>query len=213
MGLVLVPLIGIFSFFTPCMWNLNLLMRAYVKKEGISQLALLLVSRLALMNLLASVVWAVSGFVSVSLDTLVLVQSVVAFVLLMGFPLMRRVGVAPVDLSPQFFFPGKAIPPGISIGFSLPYCSVPFVALLSFYSIHYGKPFLLFSSFALFTTLPSLAVAFLPDRFLKGITKFIPAVPAFTGFLLLLAIGLLVDTSAFNLYVSSLFKRGLTLRS
>ena len=206
MELILIPLIGIFSFFTPCMWNLNLLMRAYVKREGSSQLAFLLISRLALINIIALIVWAVSPFVSVSADTLVIVQSAVAIILILGFPLMSRLGIAPFDLSPQFLFPGRNIPPGISIGLSLPYCSIPFVVLLSFYSLHYGSPFLLFSSFALFTTLPSFAVPFLSEKLLKGITKFIPVVPALTGFLLLIAVGLLVDTGEFNLYLSSLLQ-------
>ncbi len=44
----------------------------------------------------------------------------------------------------------------------------------------------------------------LPERSLRATAKFIPAIPAVTGFLLILSLGLFLDLGDINLYVSSL---------
>ena len=189
------------------MWNVNLLFRAYVKKGDLLQIPLLFASRFLLFNLIAYLFFLLSGYVHVSERTLLIVQGVVACVFLFGFPIMRRLGFAPLDLSPQFFFPEKRFPPGLGLGLSLPYCAIPFVALLGVYSLHFKNPFLLFNLYALFVTVPTLALPLLGDKVLKRITSFIPAVPPVTGFLLILGIGLFLDIGEVSLYVSSLLQR------
>ena len=202
----IVPVLGALSFLTPCMWNVNLLFRAYLKMGDLKQIPLLFVSRLLIFNLIALLFYSLSGRITLSEKALLVVHGVVAGVFILGFPLMRRFGIAPFDLSPQFFFPGKRFPPGIGLGLSLPYCSIPFVVLLGAYSLHFREPFLIFNLYALFVTLPTLLLPVVPDRLLKSLTSLIPAVPALTGFLLILSIGLFVDFGGLNLYVSSLLQ-------
>ncbi|MDQ7082349.1 MAG: cytochrome c biogenesis protein CcdA [Aquificota bacterium] len=207
--LYLIPFLGAFSFFTPCMWNLNLLLRAYVLKGGMSQLLILFFSRLLLFNLIALFVSLLP--LSVSLEVLLTVQSVVALVFILGFPLMRRLGIAPFDLSLQFFFSNRSFPPGLALGFSLPYCSLPFIALLVVYSLYLGTPFLLFNIYALSVTLPAILIPFLREGTLRFITHLIPSVPALTGLILLLSLGLFIDFGDINLRVSSLLQERHTL--
>ena len=202
----LVPILGTLSFFTPCMWNVNLLFRAYTKGGDLKQIPILLVSRLALFNFIALVFFLVSKKITISVNVLLTVQGIVAGIFLLGFPLMRRIGIAPFDLSPQFFFPDRRFPPGVGLGLSLPYCALPFVALLGVYSLHFKNPFLLFNLYALIVTLPTVLLLFLPEKVLRTLTSFIPAVPAFTGFLLILAIGWFVDISSLTIYISSLLQ-------
>jgi len=128
----IVPLLGALSFFTPCMWNVNLLLRAYVKKGSILEIPLLFLSRFLLFNLIASLFYILSKSFTPSLEMLLIVQGVVAGIFIFGFPLMKRFGMAPFDLSLQFLFPEKKFPPGIGLGLSLPYCSRPFIILLAF---------------------------------------------------------------------------------
>ncbi len=202
----LVPVLGALSFFTPCMWNVNLLFRAYIKKGDLKQVPLLFLSRFALFNPIALAFHLLSDKVSLSERSLLVIQGVVAGVFILGFPLMRRLGFAPLDLSPQFFFPKRRFPPGVGLGFSLPYCALPFVALLGVYSLHFKSAFLIFNLYALFVTLPTLLLIVVSDRFLKALTSLIPAVPAITGFALVLAMGLFLDFGYLSLYVSSLLQ-------
>lgn len=202
----IVPLLGALSFFTPCMWNINLLFRAYVKKGSIAEIPLLFLSRFLLFNLIAFLFYVLSNRFTPSVETLLIVQGVVASIFILGFPLMRRFGVAPFDLSPQFFFPERRFPPGVGLGISLPYCSFPFIALLAFYSLYFKSPFLIFNLYALFVTLPTLILILLPERALKVLTSLIPAVSALTGFSLLLAMGLFIDFKGLSLFVSSLLQ-------
>ncbi|MDQ7037996.1 MAG: cytochrome c biogenesis protein CcdA [Aquificota bacterium] len=204
--LYLVPALGSLSFLSPCMWNLNLLLRAYTLKEGLHHPFLMLVSRVALLNLFALASYLVP--LDISLRSLVIVQAVVASVFIFGFPLMRRLGLAPFDLSPQFLLRTTDLPPGIALGMSVPYCSVPFIALMFTYSLYLDRPFLIFNLYALFSTVPSLVVIFAPEGFLKRVSSLIPAVPAFTGFCLVLSLGLILDPGWVNLYVSSLLQEG-----
>ncbi len=201
-----VPVLGALSFFTPCMWNVNLLFRAYLKRGDLKQIPLLFLSRLLIFNLIALLFYALSGRITLSEKALLVVHGVVAVVFILGFPFMKRFGIAPFDLSPQFFFPERKFPPGLGLGLSLPYCSIPFLALLGAYSLHFKEPFLIFNLYSLFVTVPTLILPFVPDRLLKTLTSLIPAVPALTGFLLVLAIGLLVDFGNLNIYVSSLLQ-------
>ena len=202
----LVPVLGALSFFTPCMWNLNLLLRAYTKSGSIKQILLLFLSRLALFNLIALLFYLLSTRLTISDSVLLTVHVVVAGIFLLGFPLMKRIGIAPFDLSLQFFFPGRRFPPGIGLGLSLPYCALPFVALLGAYSIHFKEPFLLFNLYALSVTIPTLLLPFISDRALKTLTSFIPAVPALTGFLILISTGFFLDSGSLTLYISSLLQ-------
>lgn len=188
------------------MWNLNLLLRAYSRNGGLKQVLLLFISRLVLFNLIASVIYLISKVVSVPLDVLLVAQGVIAAVFIVGFPLMKKVGIAPFDLSPQFLFPERKFPPGVALGLSLPYCSVPFVVLLAVYSLHFKSAFLIFNLYAVFVTLPTLLFLILPDKPIKGLTSLVPAVPALTGFSLVLAMGLFLDFGELNLYVSSLLQ-------
>ncbi len=188
------------------MWNLNLLLRAYVRKGGYSQLLLLLISRFALLNLIALLAYLLSRSTSLERDSLMLAQTLVALVFILGFPLMRKLGIAPFDLSLQFFFPKKSFQPGLALGLSLPYCSLPFIALLVLYSIHFKEPFLIFNLYALFVSLPLLGVVLVGDRTLKLVSSLIPAVPVITGFSLILALGLFLEVSELNLYISSLLR-------
>ncbi len=204
--LYLIPVLGALSFFTPCMWNVNLLLRAYVKKKDVKQLIFLFASRAFLFNLIALAFYLLSTKVSVPEKTLLIAQGVIAFIFILGFPLMKRFGVAPFDLSPQFFFPNRHFPPGVALGFSLPYCSLPFVALLGLYSLHFKEPFLIFNLYALMVTLPTLALIPMSDKVLKTLTSFIPAVPAITGFSLIVSMGLFIDFGELNLFVSSLLQ-------
>ncbi|WP_457601155.1 cytochrome c biogenesis CcdA family protein, partial [Hydrogenivirga sp.] len=201
-----VPLLGALSFFTPCMWNVNLLFKAYVKKGGLSQIPLLFASRFLLLNMIAFVFYLLSERITPSQETLLIVQSVVAGIFILGFPFMKRFGVAPFDLSPQFFFPERKFPPGIALGFSLPYCSLPFIALLGVYSLHFKNAFLVFNLYALFVTLPTLVLLLISEKTLKSLTSAVPAVPAITGFSLILALGLFIDFGELNLFVSSLLQ-------
>ncbi|MDQ7081905.1 MAG: hypothetical protein Q9N34_02085 [Aquificota bacterium] len=130
----------------------------------------------------------------------------IAMLFILGFPLMKRLGIAPFDLSPQFLFPGKSIPPGISLGLSIPYCSVPFIILLTAYSLHLSQPFIVFNLYALFTTLPALGVIFVNEKFLRSVNSIVPAIPPLTGFLLILSLGMILDFHQVNLYVSSLLQ-------
>jgi len=202
----LVPLLGTLSFLTPCMWNVNLLFRAYVKRGDTKQIPLLFLSRLLLFNMIAFVFYTLSHRVDLSEKTLLIVQGAIAGVFILGFPLMRKLGFAPLDLSLQYFFPKRKFPPGIGLGFSLPYCSLPFVALLGAYSLHFQKAFLLFNLYALFVTLPTLLLLLLPESSLKTLTSLIPAIPAITGFSLILAMGLFIDFGYLSLYLSSLLQ-------
>jgi len=202
----IVPLLGALSFFTPCMWNVNLLLRAYVKKGGIWEVPLLFLSRFLLFNLIAFLFYIISKRFTPSLETLLIVQGIVAGIFILGFPLMRRFGIAPFDLSPQFFFPERRFPPGVGLGLSLPYCSLPFIALLAVYSFYFKSAFLIFNLYALFVTLPTLILLLLPERVLKTINSLIPAIPAITGFSLILAIGIFVDFTELSLYISSLIQ-------
>ncbi len=188
------------------MWNLNLLFRAYVRKGGFKEVFLLILSRFSLFNLIAFLFFLLARRVSLSETALLVVQGIVASVFLIGFPLMKKLGVAPFDLSPQFFFPNRRFPPGLAIGLSLPYCALPFVALLGAYSLHFKNPFLIFNLYALFVTLPTLFLLILPERILRTLTALIPAVPPLTGFLLILSMGFFLDFSGVNLYVSSLLQ-------
>ena len=129
-----------------------------------------------------------------------------AGVFLLGFPLMKRVGIAPFDLSLQFFFPDRRFPPGFGLGLSLPYCALPFVALLGVYSLHFKNPFILFNLYALFVTVPTLLLLFLHEKTLKTLTSLIPAVPAITGFLLIISIGWFADFTSLTIYISSLLQ-------
>lgn len=202
----LVPFLGTLSLLTPCMWNVNLLFRAYVRRGDVKQVSLLFLSRFALFNLIAFAFYTLSGRVSLSEKALLIVQGAVAGVFILGFPLMRRFGFAPLDLSLQYFFPKMKFPPGVGLGFSLPYCSLPFVALLGAYSLHFKSAFLLFNLYALFVTLPTLLLLLLPESSLKTLTSLIPAIPAITGFSLVLAMGLFIDFGYLSLYVSSLLQ-------
>jgi len=202
----IVPLLGTLSFFTPCMWNVNLLFRAYVKKGDYLQIPLLFLSRFLLFNLIALIFYLLSGWITPSTKALLIAQGVVASIFVLGFPFMKRFGIAPFDLSPQFFFPNRSFPPGIALGLSLPYCSLPFIALLGVYSLYFKDAFLIFNLYTLFVTLPTLLLLFLSDKLLKSITSLIPAVPALTGFSLVLAMALFVDFYELNLFVSSLLQ-------
>ena len=197
---------GILSFLTPCMWNVNLLFRAYVKKGYAEQIPLLFLSRFILFNMIAFFFNALSESISFSERALLVIQTIVAGVFIFGFPLMKRLGFAPLDLSPQHLFPKRRLPPGISLGFSLPYCSIPFVALLGAYSLHFKNAFLLFNLYALSVTLPTLLLLVLPERFLKTLTSLISSVPAITGFMLVLAMGSFVDFGHIGVYISSLLQ-------
>ncbi len=202
----LVPLLGTLSFFTPCMWNVNLLFRAYTRGGDLRQLALLFLSRLVLFNFIALLFFILAKKVTVSVNSVLIVQAVVAGIFLLGFPLMKRIGIAPFDLSPQFFFPDRRFPPGVGLGLSLPYCALPFVALLGVYSLHFKNPFLLFNLYALSVTLPALLILLLPEKTLRWITSLIPAMPALTGFMLILAISWFVDFTSLTIYISSLLQ-------
>ncbi len=203
------PVLGALSFFTPCMWNLNLLLRAYVVKGGVSELFILFLSRLLLFNLIAFFVSFLPFHAS--LEVLLTVQVIVAIVFILGFPLMKRLRIAPFDLSLQFFFPNRSFPPGLALGFSLPYCSLPFIALLIVYSLYSKTPFLLFNIYALSVTLPAILIPFLKERALRFITHLIPSVPAFTGLMLLLSLGFFIDFGDINLRISSLLQEKHTL--
>jgi len=179
------------------MWNVNLLFRAYVKRGDFKQIPILFLSRFALFNLIAVVLFILSERVSLSERFLLTVQGVVAFIFIFGFPLMRKLGYAPIDLSPQFLFPARKFPPGVGLGFSLPYCALPFLLLIGAYSLHFKNVFFLFNLYTLSVTLPTLLLPLLPEGFLKSLTPLIPAVPFITGFLLILAMGLFLDLSLF----------------
>ena len=202
--LYLVPALGSLSFLSPCMWNLNLLLRAYSLKEGIHHLLLMVVARFALLNLFAILASLIP--MDISLRELVIVQVVVSAVFILGFPLMRRFGFAPLDLSPQFFLKGKVLSPGLSLGFSVPYCSVPFLILMLAYSLYLGRPFLIFNLYAFFSTLPTLAVISAPEKVLRAVTSVVPAVPAITGFSLILSLGFIVDFGDVSLYIASVLQ-------
>jgi len=202
----IVPLLGALSFFTPCMWNVNLLLRAYVKKGSILEIPLLFLSRFLLFNLIASLFYILSKSFTPSLEMLLIVQGVVAGIFIFGFPLMKRFGMAPFDLSLQFLFPEKKFPPGIGLGLSLPYCSLPFIILLAFYSLYFKSPFLIFNLYALFVTLPTLILILLPEKVLRALTSLIPAVPSLTGFSLILTMGLFIDFTELSIFVSSLLQ-------
>lgn len=199
-----IPLLGTLSFFTPCMWNLNLLFRAYIKKGNLKQIPILFASRLFLFNLIASIFYFLSKNVEISENTLIISQTIIAFFFLIGFPLMKKVGFAPFDISLQFFFPNRKFPPGLGLGFSIPYCAIPFIALLGIYSLYFKIPFILFNIYALFVTLPTLILPLVSEKFLRIITNLIPSVPAITGFSLILALGFFIDFSEINLYIASL---------
>lgn len=186
----LVPFLGILSLLTPCMWNVNLLFRAYVKRGHRKQIPLLFLSRLALFNLIAFIFFILSGDVHLSGSSLLTAQGLVAGVFLIGFPLMRRAGSGPFDLSLQFFFPERRFPPGIGLGLSFPYCTFPFVALLGVYSLYLREPFLIFNLYVLSATLPALLLPLLPEGLLRKLTSLVPAVPALTGLLLIIATAL-----------------------
>ncbi len=203
---VVVPLAGFLSFLSPCMWNLNLLLRAYIKRGSGAEFLYMLLSRLALMNFIAFLLYLLSGHVGLSKEVLITVQIGVAILFMLGFPLMRRFGFAPIDLSLQFLFPQKKFPPGLALGFSLPYCSIPFVVLLGAYSLHFREPFLIFNLYALSVSLPVILTLLLKERHLKLISSLIPGVPALTGFLLILSLGSFLDSREINLYVSSLIQ-------
>jgi len=211
MPFYLIPVLGTLSFFTPCMWNVNLLFRAYIKKGDFKQIPVLFLSRLILFNLIALVFFALSEKIYLPLNFLLFIQGVVAFIFIFGFPIMKKLGYAPVDLSPQFFFPTRSFPPGIGLGFSLPYCALPFVILLGAYSLHFKNAFLFFNLYVFFVTLPTLILPLLPERFLKSATSLIPAVPSITGFMLIIAMGLFIDLGNISLYISSLLEKNNSL--
>ncbi|WP_170144774.1 cytochrome c biogenesis CcdA family protein [Hydrogenivirga caldilitoris] len=177
-----------------------------MKKGSVLEIPLLFLSRFLLFNLIAFLFYILSKRFTPSLETLLVVQGIVAGIFILGFPLMRRFGIAPIDFSPQFFFHHRRFPPGVALGFSLTYCSLPFIALLAFYSLYFKSPFLIFNLYALFVTLPTLILILLPEKVLKVLTFLIPAVPAITGFSLILAIGLFINFTGLSLFVSSLLQ-------
>jgi len=199
----LIPFLGLLSFFTPCMWNLNLVLRAYVKKGGVVQFLYLLLSRFSLLNLIASFVYLLSFKINLSEETVFISQIFISLLLIFGFPLMRKLGVASIDLSPQFLFPKWRLPAGISLGLSIPYCSIPFMVLLSLYALSFGYSFIIFNLYALSATLPTVILIFLPEKFLKLLANLVPAVPAITGFLLIISLGLFINIRDLDLLISS----------
>ncbi len=202
----LVPVLGFLSFLTPCMWNLNLILRAYVNSRGISDLIVLALSRFALMNLIALVVYLASSKISLDQEKLAFVQVVIGLVFILGFPAMRKIGFAPLDLSPQFLFPGKNIRPGLALGLSIPYCSVPFIVLLVAYSLAFKTPFLIFNLYTLAVTLPTLVIVAAPEVWVRKVSHLIPVVPAVTGVFLILSLSLVLDFGGFTILVSSLLQ-------
>ncbi|HIQ30883.1 MAG TPA: hypothetical protein EYH49_01785 [Aquifex aeolicus] len=206
-----IPVLGTLSFLSPCMWNSTLILRAYTKNDGYGHLILLLLSRLVLLNLIALFLYTLNHYFTVSRDLVIWVQTGVALIFIIGFPLMRRVGIAPIDLSPQFLFPRLSLPPGVSLGLSIPYCSVPFIVLLSFYSLSFSNPFYLFNGYWAFVSLPSVVAVLLPERALRVITNLIPAVPPFTGLVLLIALWFMVDTSSSIFAVHDYLRDGANL--
>ncbi len=189
------------------MWNLNLLLRAHLRGGSVTELLLLVAVRLTVFNLIALFLYFVGKVLSPDPSILPYIQGAVALIFLTGFPLMRRFGFAPLDLSPQFFFPYLRLPPSLALGISIPYCAIPFILLLAFYSLVYHKPFEIFNLYAFFATIPSLMVPFLGEKFLRRVTALIPSVPVLTGIILLIAIYPMVDTSGITLFISSLLQR------
>ncbi|HID66630.1 MAG TPA: hypothetical protein EYP32_07625 [Aquificaceae bacterium] len=207
----LLPVLGILSFLSPCMWNSTLILRAYIKNGGYQHLFLLLLSRLVLFNSIALFLYTLRHYIIVPSDLLIWVQAVTALVFIIGFPLMERIGIAPIDLSPQFMFPRISLPPGVSLGFSIPYCSIPFIVLLSFYSLSLSNPFYLFNGYWIFVSLPSIAAVLFPEKALRIIAKIIPSVPPITGFVLLISLWFMIDANSYVFAVYDYLRNGTSL--
>ena len=200
----IIPFLGALSFFTPCMWNLNLIFRAYVKAGNIKQIPIFLLSRFILFNLFAFIFFMLSKHINISANMLIITQLVIALILILGFSLMKRIGFAPFDISPQFLFPNKRFSPGISLGLSIPYCAIPFIILLGIYSLYFKNPFTIFNLYFIFVSLPTLIVPFISDKILKTLTNMIPIIPAITGFLLIISLSFFVNFEDLHLYTVSL---------
>jgi hypothetical protein len=180
------PLLGFVSFLTPCTWNANLILRAYVKARGMRELLLFVCGRVFFFNTVALCLHLFSDLFSLTEEILKAIQRGTALVFIVSFPLMKRTGFAPFDLSPQFLFPHLSMPPGLSLGLSVPYCAVPFFVLLIAYSLTFGDSFLFFNLYLLSNLLPTVVVAVFPGTHLKNLSRLVPAVPALTGGLLIL---------------------------
>ena len=198
----LIITLGLLSAFTPCSWNLNLLLRAYTLKKGIHTFFAFAFLRVLLFNSIALAIY----FAQVKLPYLFAILGLImlSLITLFGPYAVRRWGSPPVDFSPQFFLRNRKLPAGIGLGLSLPYCVLPIVGSLVVSSFALSIPFEIFNLFVWSSLIPTTALVFLKESLLQRLLSVVKVSHVIASMLIL---GLSVPVSGETnliLFVSSL---------
>jgi len=172
---------------------------------GEPQVLHLLMARLFLFNLLAFSLYLLRGTVNPKEELIWIFQIVTALFLTAAVPLGKVLGISLPG------FPSSALrtrlPEGFYLGMSVPGYALFPLLLISLYALYLDSPFLILNLTALWAVALDILILKVSGRALR---ELLPVIPAFTGFSLLLALGLSTDVGEVSFYVSSLFEERLS---